>query len=651
MSVASRTRGVRPVDAAGTVGPVVPTLAAATRLEPVDASGVEIFDGFWGERLRTNRDRSIRHGFAELERVGTLANFRLAAGAPGKYHALGAPIGQVFPFLDTDVYKWLEAVGWELGRAPDPDLRRAADAAIGEVAAAQRPDGYLNTFVQVFGGEPFRDLEWGHELYCIGHLIQAAVAWHRAVGDDRLLEIARRAVGSIEAAFAAGGRVGIDGHPEIEMALVELFRVDGDRGVLDLASRLIEARGHGHLAEGRFGAAYWQDHKPIRQATEVTGHAVRQLYLDSGVVDVAIETDDRSLLDAVVRRWRDMVATRMSLTGGLGSRHVDEAFGDPFELPPDQSYNETCASIASVMLAWRLLLATGDPDTADILERTIYNGVLSGLALDGESFLYVNPLQRRTHRAAEHSTIGERGGGHRAPWFACACCPPNLMRTLSAWEAYLATTDPTGIQVQQYASAQIAAPLPGGGDAVLRVDTDYPWSGRVTVTILETADEPWTLGLRVPGWCRDAVLVDGDETIEIAAGVRIAERRRVWRAGDSVVLELAMPVRVTTPDPRVDAIRGTLAIERGPLVYCIETADLPPRVELEELEIDASVRPEPVPRDDIAAGLVGLRLTAFRRSPSGGSASQPLEIVAIPYFAWGNRAVEAMRVWIPRRGG
>ncbi|MBA2718581.1 MAG: glycoside hydrolase family 127 protein [Chloroflexi bacterium] len=645
----------------GAAGPVRPTTTAAARLTPLDASAVTLGGGFWGDRVQTNRDVTIPHGFAQLERVGTLGNFRLAAGTPGEYQALGTSIGQVFPFLDSDLYKWLEAVGWELGRAPDPELAGAADRAIADVAAAQRADGYLNTFVQVVGGgRAYRDLEWGHELYCYGHLIQAAVAWHRALDDDRLLEIAWRTVDSIEAALGAGpqARAGVDGHPEIETALVEMYRVTGERRLLDLAQEFVERRGRGLLAEGRFGAAYWQDHAPVRSAPEVAGHAVRQMYLDAGAVDVAVETGDDELLGAVRRRWRDMIASRMSLTGGIGSRHTDEAFGDPYELSPDQVYNETCAAISSVMLSWRLLLATGDPDAADHIERTIFNAVLPGLALDGTRFFYVNPLQRRTHRAVAPGGPGEGGGGERAPWFACACCPPNLMRTLSSWEGYLATTDSTGIQIQQYASAELSTDLPGGGRATLRVETDYPWSGRVAVTIVETADEPWTLGLRVPSWCRSATLVDGSETIELEAGVRIAKRRRSWHAGDVVVLDLAMPVRITTPDPRVDAVRGTLAIERGPLVYAIETADLPAGVELEEIEIEPDVRPEPIPRDDVAPGLVGLRLPAFRRrfaSASGTAGDraitdEPIEVGAVPYFAWGNRSVEAMRVWIPRRG-
>jgi hypothetical protein len=626
------------------------------RLAPVDATGVSIRGGFWSARLRMNRERTIAHGFGQLERVGTLHNFRLAAGRPGEYRALGASIGQVFPFLDSDVYKWLEAVGWELGRAQDPELARMADRAIADVAAAQRPDGYLNTYVQVVGGgTPYRDLEWGHELYCIGHLIQAAVAWHRALGDDRLLDVALHAVASVEQALGDGpdARPGIDGHPEIEMALVELSRMTGERSALDLAAAFVERRGRGTLAQGRFGPAYWQDHARVRDAPTVAGHAVRQLYLDAGAVDVAVETGDVELLAAVQARWRDMVATRMSLTGGLGSRHVDEAFGDPFELPPDQAYNETCAAIASVMLAWRLLLATGDAAAADLIERTMFNGVLPGLGLDGASFFYVNPLQRRTPGEVAPSGHLERGDGQRMPWFACACCPPNLMRTLSAWEGYLATTDATGVQLHQFATAEIAAAV-AGRTVRLAVETDYPWDGRITVAIVETPADAWTLGLRIPGWCRSAVLVDGDERVVASEGATALERRRLWRAGERIVLELDMPVRITAPDPRADAIRGTLAIERGPVVYCLESADLPDEVALEEVAIDPTVTPETVARDDVAPGLIGLRLPAWRRhfDPPAGSppaAAEPIEIAAIPYFAWGNRTPGAMRVWIPRR--
>ena len=351
-------------------------------------------------------------------------------------------------------------------------MRRMSDGAsevIGIVEAAQRADGYLNTFVQLSGREPYSDLQWGHELYCIGHLIQAAVAWHRSVGDGRLLVVAERALHHIEGALGEGGRAAIDGHPEIEMALVELYRTTGQERYLRFASLLIERRGHGLQGAGRMGPRYWQDHAPVREAPTMTGHAVRQLYLDSGVVDVAVETGDAELLGAVIRRWDDMWATRTYLTGALGSRHRDEAFGEPFELPSDRAYAETCAAIASVMLSWRLLLATGEARFADALERTLYNAVLPGVGLDGTSFFYTNPL----HRRASLEVSGNATGSRR-PWYPCACCPPNLMRTLSSFEHLLATADGGGIAIAQWATSSIEASLEGG-------PVGSPWPDRLSM--------------------------------------------------------------------------------------------------------------------------------------------------------------------------
>ncbi len=606
--------------------PVAPTASAIAARRPIAADGsVQITSGFWAERQRINRERTIRHGFEQLTAAGNFENFRLAAGAQGEYRALGIMFSQPFPFLDSDVYKWLEAVGWELGRGDDDALAGMGDEAIALIQAAQRPDGYLNTFVQVVGGgRPYEDLAWGHELYTLGHLVQAAVAWQRARGDRRLLDVAERAVDHVHAALGPGRRDALDGHPEIEMALVELYRTTGERRHLDLAAWMVDRRGRGLIGDGRFGAAYWQDHLPVRNAASVAGHAVRQLYLDSGVVDVAVETGDQALLDSVHRRWRDMVERHSYLTGGLGSRHKDEAFGDPFELPPDRAYTETCAAIASVMLAWRLSLATGDPLAADVIERTLYNAVLPGLSLDGTRYFYTNPLQRRTHRAPET----EREGARQA-WYACACCPPNLMRLLSSLEGYVATTDAEGVQVQQFASGEIQA-VAGGGPVRLSVETGYPWSGEVEVVVDESHDQPWSLSVRVPSW-----------TSAPEAG-----GSRTWAAGDRVSVRLEMPARVIRPDPRVDAVRGSVALERGPLVYCLESADLPPGTELEELTVAADIEPTTDDRGDIGPGIVGLRVPAARQS--NGAA---VEVGAVPYFSWANRGTGAMRVWIPLEEG
>jgi uncharacterized protein len=617
---------------------VWPSATARTRLRPLEAPHVDILDGFWAERLGVNRRNTIPHGYDQLHKSGVLGNLRLAAGGEGDYRALADSAGFTFPFLDSDVYKWLEAVGWELGRRDDATLAAAADDAIALVAAAQAPDGYINSFVQVVGGgAAHHDLAWGHEFYCIGHLVQAAVAWHRAVGDDRLLKVALRAADRIEQEFGPSGRSGVDGHPGIEMALVELTRVTGDSRYLTLAARMIELRGHGLLGRGRFGAEYWQDHLPVRVAPTVAGHSVRQLYLDCGAVDVAVELDDHELLAAVRRRWDDLTRTRTYLTGGMGSRHRDEAFGDPFELPPDRAYAETCASIASVMLAWRLLLATGSVEYADAIERAMYNGVLAGISLNGTRFFYTNPLQRRTHRASEPPTHGER-----APWYPCACCPPNLMRTLSSWQQYLATCDDGGVQIHQYAAADLRATV-AAGDVRLSIRTEYPWHGHVSVHIVQTPEQPWTLSLRVPHWSRSAKLTGPGDIAPTDAAPGVVELYRPWQAGETVVLDLDLPVRVTEPDPRVDAVRGCVAIERGPLVYCIESADLPARVQLEDLRWDAQRGIDTVPRPDIGDGIVGVTAPVVH-SPSGDG----MVAGAIPYYAWANRRVEGMRVWLPR---
>jgi DUF1680 family protein len=615
---------------------VLPTEGAAVRVRPLDGRGVRLGSGFWGDRLRLNSEQTIPHGLAQLRAVGNLENLRLAADASAAgrreaYRALGMMFDGPFPFLDSDVYKWLEAVGWVLSIEDDPALARAAGEVIELVAAAQQGDGYLNSFVQVVAPDRrYRDLAWGHELYTYGHLLQAAVAWQRAVGDDRLLNIATRAADSIDRELGSSGRDAIDGHPGIEMALVELYRTTGTRRYLDLAARQLALRGRGLLGQGRFGARYWQDHAPVREAPTVAGHAVRQLYLDSGAVDVAVELGDGELLAAVERRWADMVATRSYLTGGLGSRHRDESFGDPHELPPDRAYAETCAGIASVMLGWRLLLATGNPTYADVIERTLFNAVLPGLALDGSSFFYVNPLQRR---AAAPLAAGQ---GERAPWFPCACCPPNLMRLISSWPQYLATRDEGGIQVHQYASGEIATDGVAGGRIRIAVETGYPWSGDVRVRILESPAEPWRLSLRVPAWSRQATL-DGRS---VEPGLASAERR--WNAGDELVLALDVSPRVTAPHPRVDAVRGCLALERGPLVYAIEDADLPSGVDLEGVAIAADIVPREVERPDLGPGVVGLTF------PAVGVDGRPIEAAAIPYHAWANRSPGAMRVWIPR---
>ncbi len=626
--------------APGLITAVLPSDGAPSTFRPISGSDVRVTGGFWADRLRTNRERTIPAGFEQLRSAGTLHNFKLAAGAADRgegYRALGLMFDKPFPFLDSDVYKWLEAAGWELGREWDDGIGAMADEAIELVTAAQRPDGYINTFVEVLApGTEYSDLAWGHELYCYGHLLQAAIAWLRALGDDRLLLVAERAVASAERELGPDGRDAIEGHPGFEMALVELYRATGEARYLDFAAVLIDRRGRGLLDPWRFGRAYWQDHLPVRDAAAVAGHAVRQLYLDCGAVDVAVERGDAQLLDAVRARWRDMVATRMYVTGALGSRYQGEAFGDPYELPPDLAYAETCAAIASVMLAWRLLLATGDPQCADVIERTLYNAVLPSLSHDGTKFFYVNPLQRRTDRA-----WAAPGQGERATWYACACCPPNLMRTIASFPQLVATRDEDGIQIHQFVDGAIDTALVGGRVS-LSTSTAYPWGGRVEMTVQESPIDPWTLSLRIPRWADGATVQVADGDVR-PIGHGIARERREWRPGDRIVLDLGSAVRIVRPDPRVDAVRGSVAIERGPLVYALETADLPAGTTLEDVTLPVDPDARSVPRPDLGDGVIGVATDAA--TPDG------LQVQAIPYFAWGNRSADAMRVWIPTAHG
>jgi uncharacterized protein len=622
-------------------------------LRPLGAGDVEITGGLWAERQRINREVTLPLGAEQLERAGNYENLRLAAGT-----GTGSYAGLPLPFLDSDVYKWLEAVSWELGRAPSVELEALAGEAIGLTAAAQADDGYLDSYYQVLKpGVRYAELPMGHELYCAGHLVQAAVARARTTGRTDLLEIATRVVDNVEAALGPKARSGVCGHPEIEMALVELYRLTGDERHLAMATCFLDRRGHGLLGPGRYGPAYYQDDRPVREATSVTGHAVRALYLACGVVDAFLETGERALLDASVAQWEDMVATRTYLTGGVGARHRDESFGDPYELPPDRAYCETCAAIASVMWSWRLLLATGEARYADLIERTLYNGFLSGVSLDGREFFYVNPLQLR---ASHQEPSNNRGSAQRAGWYHCACCPPNVMRLLSSLAHYVATAGERGVHLHQYVPGTVRATLPSGAGVTLEISTDYPWTGRVEVTVAASGEEAWPLALRVPGWCRGASLsVAGEEHRDLAPGA-YATVTRAWRPGDRAVLELPLAARLTWPHPRVDAVRGCVAIERGPLLYCLEQVDLPAGVELADVglvpgELLEGFEPE------LLGGVVAVRARGVRSSQDGwrgwpyrearrappADAEGPLTLVAVPYFAWANRVPGPMRVWVP----
>ena len=620
-------------------GPVHPTSTATGALRPLSLSDVTFAsDGFLGGWQERNATRSLPYCVGQLEAAGNIDNLRRVTGeADGAYQNMW--------FADSDVYKTLEATAWQLGRTPDAaELRAFLDTTAALLAKAQGEDGYLNSHITVVKPDKrWQELNWSHELYCAGHLIQAAVAAARGGVGAELVTVARRFADLIVERFSTVDDV--DGHPEIETALVELYRVTGHRPYLDAAKRFVDLRGHGLLNPEHFGPVYLQDHVPVRRAESVAGHVVRQLYLLAGVVDVAVETHDDELLDAARRLWSDAFGAKTYLTGAQGSRHRDEAFGDPYELPPDRAYGETCAAIAGFHWNWRLLLATGESRYADEMERSLYNVIAGSTALDGRHFFYSNTLHLRTGHDGSHEDAPSR----RLPWYSCSCCPPNLARLLASLSGYAVTTDHSGIQVHLYAAGEVRTTV-DGSPVHLTVRTEYPWDGRVELTV--TTGAPLTLALRVPAWCPPAeVRVDGAPVDTVADGyLRV---HRDWSAGATVTLELPMPARVVRPHLRIDAVRGCVALARGPLVYCVEQADLPVGVTLEDVRIDPAAPMTVGRQPDIPVTLVTSGTVEPPASdvlyPAGVAAgrAEPLALTAVPYFLWGNRTPGPMRVWTP----
>ncbi|WP_275003399.1 glycoside hydrolase family 127 protein [Promicromonospora iranensis] len=662
--------------------------------------------GFWGALQETNARATLQHCLDWMEQLGWIGNFdRVAEGTTGG----GRPGWQ---FSDSEVYKLLEALAWEHGRTGDPAVDALLRKVVDRVAAAQDEDGYLNTcFGHAGQAGRYSDLSTGHELYCTGHLLQAAVARVRTTGtpggtdEDLLVEVARRAADHVCREFGADGRGGdgrdgICGHPEIELGLAELGRALDEPRYTEQARLFVERRGHGTLAPiALLSPAYFQDDVPVRDADVWRGHAVRALYLAAGAVDVAVDTQDAGLRAAVERQWARSVERRTYLTGGMGSRHQDEGFGDDWELPPDRAYCETCAGVASVMVSWRLLLATGDVRYADLIERTLYNVVATSPRTDGRAFFYANPLQQREPGAdVRPDAVNPRAeGGVRAPWFDVSCCPTNVARTLASWQAYAAFVEepPEGlsdgareavsdggvvVSLAQYAAGELRVALDRSsagsapdGELVLRVTTEYPHDGRIRVEVTAVPERPVTLRLRVPHWADGATLTgpDGSTTAVrpgwVTAGAAGTDAAgtdagvsAALAVGDVVTLDLPVDPRLTWPDPRVDAVRGTAAVERGPLVLALESVDLPDGVQLDQVRLDAGVAPRAqgdgavvravtVPLLEGGAGTPpfgsGGPGSAFAPTPDAGAPA--FDLTLVPYHRWAERGPSTMRVFVP----
>lgn len=620
--------------------PVVPTKSA---LRPLGLGEVRLGGGFWAQRQEINASATLDHARTWMEKLGWAGNF--TAG----HETEMSPERRGREFSDSEIYKLLEACAWEIGRTGDPEREAHFADLAGAVVATQADDGYLHTAYGRPGQRPrYHDLSFGHELYCAGHLLQAAVARARTVGTDAFVRAARRTADHVCVAFGPDGLPGVCGHPEIEMALVELARLTGEQRYLDQAGLFIRRRGHRTLPQHEFGWTYFVDDLPVREATVLRGHAVRALYLSSGALDVAVETGDDELLQAVQAQFDNTWARRTYLTGGMGSRYMDESFADDFVLPADRAYSETCAGVAAVQLAWRLLLATGETRYADAIERLLFNVVATAIADDGRGFFYANTLHQRVlPEAAPEDT--ERLGvafGARAPWFEVSCCLTNLARTFASLSAYLATADNNGVQLHQYADLDLNTRIGGNRKVGLQVRTAYPDDGAVIIRVIETDGAPWEISLRVPEWATGATLSEGGHARPVPTGRLVV--RRAFILGEELRLDLPLNPRYTFPDPRIDATRDCVAVERGPLVLCAESIDLP-EGDLDALRVDVS---EPPVADGNGATMRGaFAETADADWPYGPEATEettdPVGVRLVPYHRWARRGPSTMRVWLP----
>ncbi|MGA2977013.1 MAG: beta-L-arabinofuranosidase domain-containing protein [Spirochaetia bacterium] len=632
----------------------------------------KIDGGFWSFYQALVRDKVIPHQWKAMndEIPGapishSVENFRIAAG-----HAKGTYEGMVFQ--DSDLFKWLEAAGNVLADNDHGDaaIRAWAEQAVDLIAAAQQSDGYVNTYFTVKEpGRRWRNLRDAHELYCSGHLIEAGVSMFRGAGNRRLLDVVRRVADLIDASFGVEqGKIrGYPGHEEVELALMKLYRITSERRYLDRARYFIDERGRSPSYFETEAAApdfrsiygakpleYYQAHVPVREQREAVGHAVRAMYLYTAMADLALETGDASLTEACDRLWENATRRKMYITGGIGSSAVHESFSAEFDLPNDSAYAETCAAIGLFLFSSRMVRLHDDARYADVMERCAYNGIISGLSLDGESYFYVNPLEV-IPRVCDANGAFQSVKYRRQPWYGCACCPPNIARTLSSLGEHMYHLNGDALYADLYHQGVLTAAV-GGVPVTLRQKTTYPWSGSISLEVDPAAPAEFVLALRVPAWCRETALSLNGNPLDAAPGVDGYLRvRRIWNKGDRLDLSLSMIIQRIHADPRVKADFGRVAIQRGPLVYCLEEADN--GTELFSISLPPTAPLDAVERPDLLGGIVAI--TGKGRSPLGAPSGEGLyqagerplhavdrPLLFIPYYAWANRAAGEMAVWL-----
>jgi hypothetical protein len=628
-------------------------------IRPVPFTDVRLDDVFWRPRIDLNRTVTVPVCFRKCEEY-RIKNFaRAAKRLEGKY--------QGDPFDDSDVYKVVEGAAYCLATDRDPGLEKYCDDLIALFAAAQEPDGYLYTSRTIHGEKaPGRasDKRWvndcggykpnlgdSHELYNAGHMYEAAVAHFQATGKRTFLDLAVKHADLVAKTWGPDGLKVPPGHQEIELALFRLGRATGDRKYFDLAKFLLECRGRGHRTGD--AASYYSDHLPVTQQREVVGHAVRSGYMYSGMTDVAAILGDKAYAAAVDALWNDTVNAKLYLHGGVGAVAGREGFGDPYDLPND-GYNETCAAIALSLWNQRLFLLHGDSKYADVLERTIYNGFLSGVSLSGDRFFYPNPLV-------------SAGGYARSPWFGCACCPVNVCRFLPSVPGFAYAVRGDALYANLYAAGTASATV-AGTKVALRQETRYPWDGTVKLAVAPEKAAAFSLRLRIPGWAQGRPVptdlyryadeekpavklsVNGtDQPLNLDKGYAVVTR--TWNPGDAATLVLPMPVRRVVAHEKVKADAGLVALERGPLVFCVEGIDHGGKVRHLVLPDDAKIAVEH--RPDLLGGvtvLTGTVRAAFREK-GGAVKVEPAEMTAVPYYAWCNRGAGALAVWLARTPG